>query len=231
MFVAVKDVSKDYGSKLALDHVSFTAEKGRVLGILGENGAGKSTLFRIISSVTKPSGGSVTVEGRPVGLESRKITAFVPEINPFYDWMRVMEQLEFLSAFYEGWDMAKTKELLKFLGLPEKDKIGTLSKGQQVKLKMAFAFSWPAKLILLDEPLSGIDLVARKMIIGTLFNEYRYGEQTIMMSTHLVNEVEEFFEDVIYLRNGKIALSGSADNLREEKGKSLVGIFEEIYTE
>ena len=230
MFVEVKDVTKEYGKKLALDHVSFGAEKGRVLGILGENGAGKSTLFRIISSVTKTSHGAVIVDGKPVGLESRKITAFVPEINPFYDWMSVIEQLEFLAAFYDGWDMAKTRELLKFLGLPERDKIGTLSKGQQVKLKIAFAFSWPAKLILLDEPLSGIDLVARKKIIGTLFNEYRYGEQTILMSTHLVHEVEEFFEDVIYLRNGKIALQGSADNLREEKGKSLVGIFEEIYS-
>jgi ABC-2 type transport system ATP-binding protein len=228
MFVQVNDVWKKYPGKWALGGVSFNVEKGKVLGVLGENGAGKSTLFRIISTVTKPTKGNVIIDESPAGLESRKITAFIPEINPFYEWMKVMEQLEFLSGFYEGWNMEKTKELLKFLDLPEKDKIGTLSKGQQVKLKMVFAFSWPAKLILMDEPLSGIDPPARKKIINTLFSEFRYGEQTIIMSTHIVNELEEFFEDVIYLKKGKIVLSGGADKLREERGKSLVGIFEDI---
>ena len=228
MFVQVRDVWKKYPGKWALQGVTFGAEKGKVLGVLGENGAGKSTLFRIIASVTRPSKGTVTVMDTTVGLETRKIVAFLPEVQPFYDWMKVMEQFEFLAAFYRGWDMDKTRDLLKFLSLPDNDKIGTLSRGQQAKLKMVFAFSWPAELVLMDEPLGGIDPPARKKIINTLFHEFRFGEQTIIMSTHIVNEVEEFVEDVIYLKGGKIVLSGEADRLREEKGTSLVGIFEEI---
>ena len=228
MFVQVENVSKKYPGALALRGVNFTVEKGKVLGVLGENGAGKSTLFRIIASITRPTKGSVTVGGHPVGLETRKIVAFLPEINPFYDWMKVMEQLEFLAAFYEGWDLDKSRELLKFFDLPDTAKIGTLSKGQQAKLKIVFAFSWPAELVLMDEPLGGIDPPTRKKIINSFFHEYRFGEQTIILSTHIVNEVEEFVEDVIYLRKGEIALSGQADKLREEKGTSLVGIFEEI---
>ena len=228
MVVQVNDVWKKYPGKWALKGVTFSVGKGKVLGVLGENGAGKSTLFRIIASVTRPTKGDVRVADIPVGLETRKIVAFLPEVNPFYEWMKVMEQLEFLAAFYTGWDMDKSRELLKFLAIEDNVKIGTLSRGQQAKLKIVFAFSWPARLVLMDEPLGGIDPPARKKIINTLFSEFRFGEQTIVMSTHIVDEVEEFVEDVLYLKEGEIVLTGEADRLREEKGTSLVGIFEEI---
>jgi len=228
MFVLVENLTKKYPGKTALDNVCFSAEKGKVIGILGPNGAGKSTLFRIIATVSRPSDGKVYINGAPAGLESRKITAYLPDINPYYDWMKVIEQFEFLEPFYKGWDIEKTKELLKFLDVPENQKIGTLSKGQQAKLKIAFAFSWPAELILMDEPFGGIDPPSRHNIMGTLFKEFRFGEQTIIISTHIVNEAEEFIEDVIYLDKGKIVLSGKADMLREERGKSLEGIFEDI---
>ncbi len=228
MFVQVNDIWKKYPGLWALKGVSLGVEKGKVLGVLGENGAGKSTLFRIIASVTRPSKGSVTVDNMPVGLQTRKIVAFLPEVNPFYGWMKMMEQLEFLAAFYPGWDMDKSRELLKFFNLNDNVKIGTLSKGQAGKLKIVFAFSWPSKLVLMDEPLGGLDPPTRKKIITSFFSEFRFDEQTIILSTHIVNEVEELVEDVIYLKEGKIVLSGEADRLREEKGASLVGIFEEI---
>jgi ABC-2 type transport system ATP-binding protein len=228
MLVQVNDIRKKYPGIWALNGVSFGVEKGKVLGVLGENGAGKSTLFRILASITRPTNGTATVMGKPVGYETRKVTAFLPEVNPFYGWMRVMEQLEFLAEFYPGWDMDKSRELMSFLSIEDNVKIGTLSKGQQAKLKIVFAFSWPAELVLMDEPLGGIDPPARNRIINTLFGEFRFGEQTIIMSTHMVSEVEELLEDVIYMKKGKIVLSGSADKLREEKGTSLVGIFEEI---
>ena len=228
MMVEVNNVWKKYPGKCALQGVTFSVEKGKVLGVLGENGAGKSTLFRIIATVTRPSEGSVRVDGIPAGLNTRKIVAFLPEVNPFYEWMKVMAQMEFLAAFYPKWDMDKTRELLKFFDLTDNVKIGTLSKGQQAKLKMVYAFSWPSKVVLMDEPLGGIDPPARKKIVKTFFNEFRFGEQTFIMSTHIVDEVEEFVEDVIYMKEGKIVLSGQADQLREEKGTSLVGIFDEI---
>jgi ABC-2 type transport system ATP-binding protein len=228
MFVEVRNLWKKYPGTEALRGVSFSVKAGTVLGVLGPNGAGKSTLFRIMASVTRPSKGTVTIDGHHAGLETRKITAFIPEINPFYDWMKTTEQLEFLAAFYEGWDMDKSRELLRFFDLPDNAKIGTLSKGQQGKLKMVFAFSWPARLVLMDEPLGGIDPPTRRKIVSGFFHEYRFGEQTIIMSTHIVNEVEEFVEEVIFLKKGEIAISGEADRLREEKGLSLDGIFEEI---
>lgn len=228
MVITVNDVSKKYPGVWALTGVSFNVRKGTVLGILGENGAGKSTLFRIMASVTRPTKGSVSINGHSVGLETRKIVAFLPEVNPFYEWMKVMEQMEFLAAFYDGWNMDKTRELLKFLTVKDNVKIGTLSRGQQAKLKIVFAFSWPSQVVIMDEPLGGIDPPARKKIINTLFSEFRFGEQTILMSTHLVNEVEEFVEDVIYLKEGRIVIAGEADRLRAEKGTSLLGIFEEI---
>lgn len=228
MVITVNDVSKKYPGVWALNGVSFNVRKGTVLGVLGENGAGKSTLFRIMASVTRPTKGSVSINGHSVGLETRKIVAFLPEVNPFYEWMKVMEQMEFLAAFYDGWNMDKTRELLKFLTVKDNVKIGTLSRGQQAKLKIVFAFSWPSQVVIMDEPLGGIDPPARKKIINTLFSEFRFGEQTILMSTHLVNEVEEFVEDVIYLKEGRIVIAGEADRLRAEKGTSLLGIFEEI---
>lgn len=228
MFLDVRDIRKKYPGKWALSGVSFGTEKGRVTGLLGENGAGKSTLLRIIASVTRPTSGSVTVDGIPVGLETRAITAFLPEVNPFFEWMKVMEQMEFLAAFYEGWDMDKTRELLASLALPENDRIGTLSRGQQAKLKMAFAFSWPNRLALMDEPFGSIDPPARKRILHTIFREFRGEDQAIVISTHIVNEIEEFIDDVLYLKKGEIVLSGPADRLREEKGASLEGIFEEV---
>ncbi len=228
MFVEVNDVWKQYPGVQALAGVSFGVDKGKVLGVLGENGAGKSTLFRIMASVTKLTNGSVTIGGMPVGLDTRKITAFLPEVNPFYGWMRVAEQLDFLASFYPGWDSAKSRDLLTYFGLTEGAKIGTLSKGQVAKLKIAYAFSWPAQLVLMDEPLGGIDPPTRKKIVKSFFSEFRFDEQTIIISTHIVNEIEELIEDVIYLKKGDIVLSGSADRLREEKGASLEGIFEEI---
>ncbi|MFA6472732.1 MAG: ABC transporter ATP-binding protein [Candidatus Latescibacterota bacterium] len=228
MLVEARDVAKKYPGKWALDGVTFSADQGKVLGVLGENGAGKSTLFRIISGITRPTRGTVAIAGMPVSLETRKIVAYLPDINPFYEWMRVMEQMEFLASFYPEWDMNKTSELLAFLDVSPNDRIGELSRGQQAKLKMVYAFSWPSRLVLMDEPLGGIDPPTRKKVISTLFHEFRYGEQGIFICTHLVSEVEEFIEDVLYMKKGKIVLSDQADLLREKKGKSLTGIFEEI---
>ncbi len=228
MILKVHDVWKKYPGKWALQGVSFDVPKGKVLGVLGENGAGKSTLFRIIANITRPTKGSVTINGTKAGQKTRGMTAFLPDVNPFYDWMRVMEQMEFLTAFYDGWDMKKTQDLLKYLDIDENANIGTLSRGQKAKLKLVFAFSWPAKLVVMDEPLGGIDPPSRRKIINTLFSEFRFGEQTILMSTHLVDEIEEFVEDVIFLKNGELVLSGVADELREAMNTSLSGVFGEI---
>ncbi|MDP6777168.1 MAG: ABC transporter ATP-binding protein [Candidatus Latescibacteria bacterium] len=228
MMVDIRDVWKRYPGSWALRGLSLEVDRGRVLGVLGENGSGKSTLFRILAGVTRPSRGEVSIEGLTVGVETKRIVSYLPEIDPFYAWMRVSETLEFLSAFYAGWDGTKADELLSFMGLEGDRKVGELSRGQRGRLKVVFAFSWPSTLVLMDEPLGGIDPPSRKRILNGLFNEFRVGEQTIILSTHLVSEVEEFVEDVLYLHDGEAVLAGNADQLREERSKSLSDIFEEV---
>jgi ABC-2 type transport system ATP-binding protein len=226
--IAVENLWKRYRGATALGGISLTVEKGRVLGILGENGSGKSTLFKILAGVAHASEGQVTISGQPVGVETRRITSYLPETNPFYDWMGVIEQLEFLASFYPGWDMAKSRQLLDLMNIDSDRKVGTLSDGQRARLKVVAAFSRSSQLVLMDEPLGRIDPPSRKRILQILLNEFRFGEQTILISTHLVSEVEELIEDVTFLRSGEIALSGNAEELRQNRGMSLSDIFEEV---
>ncbi len=228
MKVEIRDLWKRYPGTWALRDISLRAETGRVLGILGENGCGKSTLFRILAGVTRPSKGTVLLDGQPVGVETRRRVAFLPEVDPFYKWMGGVEQLEFLSAFYPGWDMDKSRELLKFMNLPEDQKIGTLSRGQQGRLKVVAAFSWSSDLVLMDEPFAGIDPPSRRRILQGLFNEFRFDAQTMFLTSHLVTEIEAFIEDLVFMKAGEIALSGNMDQVREEQGKSLEEIFETV---
>lgn len=228
--IEVEDLWKRYPGTWALRGMTFQARKGRVLGVLGENGSGKSTLFRILAGITRPTRGTVRVLGLPPGPRAQRRLSYLPEVDPFYPWMRVGELLDFAAAFYPGWDPEKSRELLAFMGLSPDRKVGELSKGQRARLKVVVAFSWPSDLVLMDEPLGGIDPPSRKRILSALFSEFRYGEQTIVLSTHLVSEVEEFIEDVIYLRDGEITLMGEADRLRAERGKSLSELFEEVAT-
>ena len=228
MMIDVRDMWKRYPGAWALRGVSFQVERGRVQGVLGENGSGKSTLFRILAGLTRPSRGSAEVMGQEVRVKTRQHVAYLTEVNPFYDWMKVMEQVEFLARFYPMWDMDKARSLLSFMGLDGDKKVGALSRGQQGRLKVVCAFSWPSDLVLMDEPLSGIDPPSRKRIVEALFSEFRFGEQTILISTHLVHEVGEFIEDVMFMKEGEIALSGNADALREERGESLSEMFEMV---
>lgn len=226
--IEVENLWKKYPDAWALRGVSLQVAQGRVLGVLGENGSGKSTLFKILAGLVRPSEGQVLIAGQSIGVETRKITSFLPEIDPFYRWMMVGEQLDFLAAFYPGWDMDKARDLLAFMNLPDDRKVGVLSRGQKARLKVVFAFSWPSSLVLMDEPLGGIDPPSRRKILAALFDHFRSGEQTILMSTHLVDEVEEFIEDVVFLRHGEIAVQGDVDRLRQEQGKSLSDFFEEV---
>lgn len=226
--IEVNNLWKRYAGVTALGGISLSVEKGRVMGILGENGSGKSTLFKILAGVARPSEGSVRISGQPVGLATRRITSYLPEVNPFYDSMQVSEQLEFLAAFFPGWDLAKSHALLGLMNVDSQRKIGTLSDGQRARLKVVAAFSRPSEVVLMDEPLGRIDPPSRRRILETLLSEFRVGEQTILISTHLVSEVEELIEEVAFLRHGEIAVSGNIEQLRQQRGQSLSDIFEEV---
>ena len=226
--IQLQDVWKKYPETWALRGVSLNAATGQVMGILGENGSGKSSLFKILAGVVRPTRGLASVMGVPVGRETRSQTSYLPEVNPFYAWMSVERQLAFLSDFYPGWDGAKADELCQVMKVPSDQKIGTLSRGQVARLKMVAAFAWPSRVVLMDEPLGGIDPPSRRRILAALFENFRAAEQTILLSTHLVDEVEGFVDSVAFLSDGRVALEGEADQLREERGMSLVEMFEEV---
>jgi ABC-2 type transport system ATP-binding protein len=228
MMVSVDNLWKRYRGTTALRGVNMTFEAGCVTGVLGENGSGKSTLFRIVAGVTRPSEGTVHLDGRDVGPATRAETAYLPETDSCYTWMSVAEQLQFLSAFYHGWDHTKARDLTDFMKLSLDDRIGELSQGQRARLKIVAAFSWPSRLVVMDEPFNGIDPPSRRRILQALVREYRVDSQTILLSTHMVDEVEELVENVVYLQDGQVALAGRADDLRADKGGSLSDIFEEV---
>ena len=228
--IEVQDVWKRYGGTEALRGVSLRFEAGRVTGLLGENGSGKSTLLRIVAGITRPRRGRVLVFGEEVGLGTRRETAFLPEIDPCYEWMRVGEQLDYLRAFHDDWNPARERELLATMKLDRGARVGGLSHGQRARLKIVAAFSRRSRLVVMDEPFNGIDPPSRRLILRSLTEELRAHGQTALLSTHLVDEVEELVEDVVYLRDGEVALAGAAPELRESRGGSLSDIFEELVT-
>ncbi len=224
--VRVEDLWKKYAGAWALRGVSLTVARGRVLGVLGENGSGKSTLFRILAGVTRPTRGRARIGQNPAGFATRPVVSYLPEVDPFYSWMRVAEQLSFLSSFHATWDAERARRLLDFMDLPEDRRVGALSRGQRARLKVVSAFSWSPEVVLMDEPLGGIDPPSRRRILDSLFGEFRHPEQTVLISTHLVSEVDPFIEDVLFLRDGETYASGRRDQLQQEHGKSLSEIFE-----
>ncbi len=229
-YIEINELWKAYPGIWPLKGITFVVEKGRTVGILGQNGSGKSTLFRILAGLTFASKGFVRIGGENPGLETKRVTAYLPELDPFYAWMTVDELIAFVSGFYDSWDTNRAGELLDFLELPVDRKVGALSKGQRGRLKVVTAFSWASELILMDEPLGGIDQPSRRKMLDALFNRFRRPEQTILISTHLVDEVEPFLDDVVYIRDGEVMLAGETERLRTERGRSLGEIFEEVAT-
>jgi len=228
MQIEIKDVTRHFPGVRALDGVTLTVPKGQVVGILGENGSGKSTLFRIIGGLLDPTSGTVKLDGQAPCLGTRARSAYLAEAMPYPKWMTIGDLMDFHADMHPGWMNDKAASLLEFMSLDRSRGVGGLSTGQRAKLRMVCCFARRAELIMLDEPLGGVDLVARRKIIGSLMEEYREHGQTILVSTHLVEELEEFLDCAVFLKDGNIALSGDAEDLRATHGKSLAELFSEV---
>ncbi len=226
--IELKNVSKRFGHTIALDNVNISFPTGKITGLFGPNGAGKSTTLKLLMGLNRPDSGEISIDGlKPA--ECKKRMAFLPEIDHLYGWWTIAQAAAFMQAFYADWDEAKYIELLKFLRLEEDMKIGRISKGQRTKTKLLLTASRQADYLFMDEPLSGIDLLTREEIIHTLVKDFREGEQTIIISTHEIAEVESLVEEVIFLDHGQVKLQGNADELREQQGMSLVEIMKEAF--
>lgn len=226
--IEFKNVSKQYGRTIALDNLTIDFGTGKIIGLFGPNGAGKSTCMKMIAGISRPDRGKVLIDNeKPQNMRSK--VAFLPEIDHLYARMTIKEMARFFKTFYADWDEDKYQGLIQFLRLEEDMKIGKISKGQRAKAKLLFAIARKSPYLLLDEPLSGIDILTREEIINTLISDYREGEQTIIISTHEINEIEGLVDEVVFLAGGQIKLTGNAEELRLENGKSLVELMKELF--
>ncbi|ABR46372.1 ABC transporter related [Alkaliphilus metalliredigens QYMF] len=227
--IEFKGVTKKFGSTIAVDNVTMTFPKGKIIGLLGPNGSGKSTTLKMIASLNKPDQGEITIDGKSPSKETRETLAYLPEIDYLYPWMTIEGAGKFMKSFYDDWNEEKFQSLMKFLNLEPQMIIKKISKGMRAKAKLLLVFSRNAKLVLLDEPLSGIDIFTRDQIIDTIIQDYCEGEQTIILSTHEIHEVESLLDYVVFMHQGTILRQGEAEDLRSEENKSLVELMKEVY--
>lgn len=221
-------VTKKYGAKKVLDELSFSISKGGVVGLLGPNGSGKTTVIKLINRLLTPDSGEVLINGNPPNVGSAKIISYLPEKNQLPTKMKVSSAVDFFAGFYADFDKAKAFEMLKALGLDMNARLNILSKGELEKVRLILSMSRNAAFYVLDEPLGGFDPVARNYTLDTIFKNY--GEDaSILISTHLISEVESMLDDVIFLSEGKAALCASVKAIHELHSKSVEELFCELY--
>lgn len=226
----IQNVSKQFGPRQALNQVSFKLGSGTITGLLGSNGSGKSTLMKLIAGLAWPGSGRISVLGVPVGTESKKLVSFMPDVPVTESWMNIGDALRFQQDFYPDFDQAKALRMLDFMKLRKADKVRTLSKGMNERLQLTLALSRRARLYLLDEPIGGVDPVARTKILNALMEFYEE-DSSILLSTHLVTDIERIFDEVIFLKDGEIVLHRPVEELRQEHGKSVDELFREVFAE
>ena len=223
-----RQLSKIYGGTRALDTVDLTVERGRIVGLLGPNGSGKTTLIKTAAGLLTPSAGELLINGQRPGIASKAAVSYLPERTYLSSWMKVADIIAMFRDFYSDFDTAKAGEMLSRLNIDPNDRLRTMSKGTKEKVQLILVMSRQADLYLLDEPIGGVDPAAREFILGTIIGSYRE-DATVLISTHLIRDVEPLLDDVIFLNYGKAGLHAPAEQLREERGKSLDELFRELY--
>lgn len=228
--VEIKNLTKKYSNKIALNNISLNIEEGKVVGILGPNGSGKTTLIKILTGLLRQTSGEVLIDGHKIGVHTKRVVSYLPDRNFLYKWMKIKDALDFFKDFYSDFDEAKFEELLEFMKLDKNMKIDTLSKGMHEKLNLSLVLSRNAKLYVLDEPIAGVDPVARDQILNAIINNYNE-KSSMIITTHLVRDMENILDEVVFLKEGNVILQGSAEDLREERGKQIDDIYKEIFGE
>ena len=222
------DLNKNYGKKEVLKNVNLTIPRRKIIGLLGKNGTGKSTLIKLINDLLTPTSGKVLVNGQEVGVESKKIIAYLPERTYLDKSMTVKKVLEFFESLYENFDMDKAKKLLEDLGLDINQKLSKMSKGMQEKVQLVLVMSRKADLYILDEPLGGVDPATRDYILDTILSNFNEGA-SVIISTHLISDIERILDEVIFIDNGEIILTSDSDELRQKENGSIDEIFRRMF--
>ena len=223
-----RNLVKGYGKKEALKGIDLTINRGRIVGLLGPNGSGKTTLIKIANGLLTPTSGEILIDGKKPGVETKKIVSYLPDTTYLNEWMRTSDMINFFKDFYEDFNSEKAYDMLSRLKIDPKDKLKTMSKGTKEKVQLILVMSRDADLYLLDEPIAGVDPAARDYILNTIISNYNKNS-TVIISTHLISDVESILDDVIFISYGEVTLSKSAKEVREESGKSIDELFREEF--
>ena len=223
-----ESLTKCYGAKTALDSMDLHIGLGKIVGLLGPNGSGKTTLIKLANGLLQPTGGSIRIAGMKPGVESKAIVSYLPDADWLPDWMRVEQLVELFCDFYKDFDPARANEMLAKLDLQPKAALKTLSKGNKEKVQLILAMSRNARLYLLDEPIGGVDPAARDYILHTILSNYSK-DATILISTHLIEDIEPVLDEAVFLKEGKVFAHRAVDDIRENEGMSVDAYFREVF--
>lgn len=221
-------VSKSYKGKKVIDDLTFSMPSGKIIGLLGPNGSGKTTLIKLINGLIQPDKGEIVIDGYHPSIETKKIISYLPDTSYLREEMKVSDIIQYFDDFYDDFDIAKAYSLLRDLNLSLDEHLKNLSKGNKEKVQLILVMSRKAKLYILDEPIGGVDPAARDYILKTIINNY-CEEASVLISTHLISDIEPILDEVLFLKDGNISMSGSVDDLRQEHAMSIDTLFRSNY--
>ena len=224
----VKNLNKSFDNKAILKDININISSGKIIGLLGKNGAGKTTLIKLINDLLTPTSGEILIKGKKVGVETKKIVSYLPERTYLNKQMKVSEVIDYFKDFYENFDEEKARKLLKDLDLDINQNLSKMSKGMQEKVQLVLVMSRNADLYILDEPLGGVDPATRDYILDTILSNFN-DNASVIISTHLISDIERILDEVIFMDKGKIILTSPADKLREKEKSSIDDVFRRMF--
>ncbi len=222
-------LSKQYTSGCyALNNLNLSLERGQIIGLLGPNGSGKTTFIKLINNLLTPTSGQILIDGKLPGVETKAMVSYLPERTHLDQTMKIKDLIKYFADFYEDFRTERAFTMLKDLNIDQNARLKNLSKGTKEKVQLILVMSRDAKLYILDEPIGGVDPAARDYILHTILNNYNE-EATILLSTHLIHDIESILDQVIFIRQGQLVLNASVDEIRMEQGKSVDSLFREVF--
>lgn len=224
----IKNVHKKYLSHSVLEGVGFSIPRGKIVGLLGPNGCGKTTILKLISGLLQLDEGEIRINGICPGQQTKSMISYLPERSYLNDWMKISDILNLFSDFYADFDRERAEQMLTDLKISKEEKLKTMSKGTKEKVQLILVMSRRASLYLLDEPIGGVDPATREYILHTILKNFDENS-SILITTHLIQDVETIFDHVLFLNQGKIVIDGEVDEIREKYGKSIDGLFREVF--
>lgn len=226
--IECRNLYKNYGKTPALNDVNIKLEAGKIVGLLGPNGSGKTTLIKLATGLLQPTSGEILIDGMKPGVATKAKVAYLPDRDFLPDYMTVEQIMKYYGDFFADFNPAKANEMLANLDISPSDRLKKLSKGNKEKVQLILTMSREASVYFLDEPIAGVDPAARDYILKTIISNYN-SDAVVIISTHLISDIESVLDEVVFIRNGKILMQGSADEIRDERGMSIDGLFREVF--